>query len=161
MHVDSNKQNVSVVCSLFCWHAPLSLRTFVLSPDHNVSTSYSFHLDAYKFTLKEGCFEVLQTERTLDSSLHSVMAQKFAQIDLVCAKYVTLSQESSQFLADNLKHGTTIAYNTVSSSSRDLRSGSNVWKKYGCYVLTTMHRAHLVRGHLLDDIHIWEQHKLY
>ena len=37
---------------------------------------------------------------------------------------------------------------------KDPNSQPNVWKKYGCYVLTTMHKAHLVRGNLLDDIHM-------
>ena len=144
--------NVSVVCSLFFWHAPLSIRTFVLSPDHDVTASYTFRLDTYKFTLTEGCFEVLQAERKLDSHLHSVMMQNTAQVDLACAKYFTLSWGSAQFLEDNLKSDTTNTDDAV--YLRDPSSRPNVWKKYGCYVLTTMHKAHLVRGNLLDDIHM-------
>ena len=152
LHVNNNKQNVSVVCSLFFWHAPLSIRTFVLSPDHEVTASYTFRLDTYKFTLMEGCFEVLQAERKLDSHLHSVMMQNTAQVDLACAKYFTLSWGSAQFLEDNLKSDTTNTDDAV--YLRDPSSRPNVWKKYGCYVLTTMHKAHLVRGNLLDDIHM-------
>ena len=152
LHVNSNKQNVYVVCSLFFWHAPLSIQTFVLSPDHDITASYTFRLDTYKFTLTEGCFEVLQAERKLDSYLHSVTMQNTAQVDLACAKYFTLSWGSAQFLEDNLKSDTTNKDNAV--YLRDPSSQSNVWKKYGCYVLTTMHKAHLVRGNLLDDIHM-------
>ena len=82
LHVYDNKQNVSVVCCLFFWHVPLSIRTFVLLPDHNVTTSYTFRLDTYKYTLMEGCFEILQAERKLDSYLQSVMTQNTAQVDI-------------------------------------------------------------------------------
>lgn len=31
---------------------------------------------------------------------------------------------------------------------------NGIWKKYGCFVLTNLHKAHLCSDHLLDDIHI-------
>jgi len=31
---------------------------------------------------------------------------------------------------------------------------SVIWKKYGCFALTNLHKAHLSSDHLLDDIHM-------
>ena len=139
------KQQTKCFCSLlFVLLACTPVHTnIVLSPDHDVTPSYTLHLDTYKFILTEGCFEVLQAERKLDSYLHSVMMQN---VDLACAKYFTLSWGSAQFLEDNLKSDTTNTDNAV--YLRDPSSQPNVWKKYRCYVLTTMHKAHL------DDIHM-------
>ena len=152
--MNSNQQNASVVCSVFYWHPPLSLQTFTLTADHDVCTSNSFHLYEYAFTLLEGCFEHLQVEKTLNSNLHSVKVQNVSQIELACAKYITLSHESAQFLEQNLKTDTINIDDKV--SLRDVccaPPNNSEWKKYGCYILTTVHRVHLVGGHLLDDIH--------
>ena len=29
-----------------------------------------------------------------------------------------------------------------------------IWKKYGCFLFTNLHKAHLCTDHLLDDIHM-------
>ena len=75
-----------------------------------------------------------------------------AQVDLVCAKYFTLSWEAAQFLED--KSDATNIDNAAAGCLRDSSSQPSAWRKYGCYVLTAMHKANLVRGNLLDDIHM-------
>ena len=106
LHVDSNKDSILVVCSLFQWHPPLSLQTYVLSADHSMPTASSFRLNEYAFTLSEKCFAILQTEAV--TAIPSMMVQNSLCIDLACAKYVTLTNESSQFLEDKLRNVVTI-----------------------------------------------------
>ena len=44
----------------------------------------------------------------------------------------------------NVKHG------AITTGSKY----NGIWKKYGCLVLTNLHKAHLCADNLLDDIHI-------
>jgi len=152
LHVDSNKDSISVVCFLFQWHPPLSLQTYVLSADHSMPTASSFHLNEYAFTLSENCFAILQTEAV--PAIPSVMMQNSLRIDLACAKYVTLTNESSQFLEDKLRNVVTILNESEDNNNECDSTTTPIWKKLGCYTLTSVHKTQLHRGHLLNDIHI-------
>jgi len=122
----------------------------VLSAEHNVTTATSFRLNEYAFTLSEKCFAILQTEIMAKTS--SVMVQNSLRIDLVCAKYVTLSNESLHFLQDKLRN--VVAISDEDSGNDCDTATAPIWKKIGCYKLTTVHKAQLYRGHLLSDIHV-------
>ena len=108
----------------------LSVQSSVITGKLNLELNAIFHISSHRFNL---CI-------------------LFPCIILGFFLYFTLSWGSAQFLEDNLKSDTTNTDDAV--YLRDPSSQPNVWKKYGCYVLTTMHKAHLVRGNLLDDIHM-------
>ena len=146
--------NVSVVCTWFIWHAPLSLRIFVISPS---STSHHCVINEYAFTLTEGCFELQQME---DCEVDgSIVAQHSNRLKLACSYILIISEESMQFLEENLKQSDDECYVTeAEDSSLNIivgpGKGNAVWKKYGCYQLTVQHRSQLLGNHLLCDIHI-------
>jgi len=150
LNIDSNKDNTSVVCILFHWHPPLSLQSYVLATEHDMTAATIFRLNDYAFTLSEKCFSILQTEEI--PAIPTVMKQNSLWIDLACAKHVTLSNDALQFLEDKLKNVIAIA-DEATSNDNDA-STVPVWKKLGCYTLTSVHKVQLHRGHLLSDIHI-------
>ena len=150
LNIDSNKDNTSVVCTLFHWHPPLSLQSYVLATKHDMNAATIFRLNDYVFTLSEKCFSILQTEEI--PAIPTVMMQNSLRIDLACAKHVTLSNDALQFLEDKLKNVIAIA-DEATSNDNDA-STVPVWKKLGCYTLTSVHKVQLHRGHLLSDIHI-------
>ena len=96
--ISDDTNNVSVVCTWFIWHAPLSLWTFVISPS---STSHHCVINEYAFTLTEGCFELQQMEDCEADG--SIIAQHSNRLKLACSYILIISEESMQFLEENLK----------------------------------------------------------
>ena len=93
IEISSNITNASVVCTWYMWHAPLSLRRFVIS-------SSSCVINEYSFTLTEGCVEIEQME---DCKVHdSIIAQSTDQLKLACSHIFVVSEESMKFLEGNL-----------------------------------------------------------
>ena len=117
--------------------------------------------------MSDRCFKLVQTEKSVDVT-ESVLPKDAAKIQLACAKYITLSDECLLFIQENLSQNLP----TTCSNNPGLQTGNHVmktennktipvsikknkvWKKYGCYQLTSLHKAHLSSDHLLDDIHI-------
>ena len=161
LKLNSVGKNTAVVCAWFTWHIPLPLRTFVLSAN---PTSHFCLINEYAFTLSAGCFEILQTEDIPQSS--SIMGLNTTQVELACAELLTVSEKSMVFLKENLKQTKdnecyaeskkSIANSSITStvSSRTSSRTNAVWRKYGCYTLTMLHKSHLCNGQLLDDYHI-------
>ena len=151
--ISDDTNNVSVVCTWFIWHAPLSLWTFVISPS---STSHHCVINEYAFTLTEGCFELQQMEDCEADG--SIIAQHSNRLKLACSYILIISEESMQFLEENLKRSDDECYVTEAEDcSLNIvgpGKGNGVWKKYGCYQLTVQHRSQLLGNHLLCDIHI-------
>ena len=92
------------------------------------------------------------------------MANDAARTQLMCAKLIMLSKETLLYIEKNILQITS----TYHADSCDLTSLSKVkpentgavatgsknnviWKKYGCFLLTNLHKAHLRSYH---DIHI-------
>ena len=158
-------KNTAVVCAWFTWHIPLSLRTFVFSAN---PTSHYCLINEYAFTLSKGCFDVLHIEGSFeyDHQNSSIMVQNTTQLELVCAKFLTISEESMLFLEENLRRSnrnneccnenTAVTNSSINSmvSSRTTSRTNTIWRKYGCYTLTILHKSHLCSDQLLDDYHI-------
>jgi len=151
---DDGKQ-ISVVCTWFKWHTPLSRGTFNMSPMD--STSNHCRINEYAFTLIEGCFEVDQMQECIVEG--SIFEQNAERLKLVSSNYLIVSKESMQFIEDNLRKEMMecsvidvddVSITTVSKDDME----SVVWKKYGCCKLTIQHRSQLLGGHLLCDIHL-------
>ena len=133
------------------------MQTYVLSANHSMPTASSFHLNEYTFTLSENCFAILQTEAV--AAISSVMVQNSLCIDLACAKYVTLTNESSQFLEDKLRNVVTILNDSEDNNNECDSTTKPIWKRLGCYTLTSVHKTQLHRGHLLSVVllkHYWQ-----
>ena len=65
---------------------------------------------------------------------------KFLHNDLACAKYVTLSNESLQFLEDKLRKFNVVTIADEDSDNEYDATTRPVWKKFGCYTLTSVHK---------------------
>ena len=84
----------------------------------------------------------------------------------MCAKAITLYDKALLFLEETFKQsdedGCSAVENRTSSSSSSSSNGSSkvsaVWRKYGCYILTSLHKCHLCSGQMLDDYHIGAAH---
>ena len=94
-------KGVTVVCSWFSWHPPLSLLSFSLG-NYNANVSRSCLISDYAFTLSRECFELLQTENSIDSVSRSILTNDAAKTQLMCAKLITLSNESLLLIEKNL-----------------------------------------------------------
>ena len=153
INLTTNSKNIGVVCSWFSWHPPLSLQTYSLSSDDR-TTSYSSLVSDYAFTLSDKCFKLIQAEESVDVT-QGVLLKDPAKIQLACAKYITLSEESVLYIQENLL--STCSSNPALQTDKHVMKidkKNKVWKKYGCYQLTNIHKAHLCSDNLLDDIHI-------
>ena len=107
---------------------------------------------------------LLQTETPVDGAPQSILTNDAAKTKLMCAKIITLSSESLLYIEKNLLQIT--SNNDLPSVSKlkldnryAVTTGAKnniIWKKYGCFALTNLHKAHLSIGsdHLLDDIHM-------
>lgn len=154
-------KGVAVVCSWFSWHPPLSLLSFSLG-SNGANVSQSCSISDYAFTLSSECFELLQTENPVDSAPQGILMNDAAKTQLMCAKVITLSNESLLYIEKNLLQITSnsdlVSVSKLKPDNRDAVTTGNksniIWKKYGCFALTNLHKAHLCSDHLLDDIHM-------
>ena len=161
-------KDVGAVCSWFSWHPPLSLQTFSLGIDDR-SLSQSCSIVDYAFTLSDECFQLLQMEKPVDSAPQGILMNDSVNTQLMCAKLITLSNETLSFIEENLQITTRLGsifqadstsickVKPESSGAATVNVGNKsniIWKKYGCFLLTNLHKAHLCTDHLLDDIHI-------
>ena len=112
------------------------------------------------YTLSEGCFDMVKCSQN-DSKSPSIIVHNTSQVELMSAKTITLSDKALLFLEEAFKQsdedGCSVMENRSSSSSNSSNDSSKisaVWRKYGCYTLTALHKCHLCSGQLLDDYHI-------
>ena len=155
----SEGKNVGVVCAWFEWHIPLSLKTFMLSDN---PLPHSCMIEQYAFTLSEGCFE-MEHGSNPDAWKSSIIPHNNRNVELMCAKLLTLSDKAISFLREAFEHKTDdddecyVLNNVVGSSACSSATPSKpiaVWRKYGCYTLTVLHKSRLCSGQLLDDCHM-------
>ena len=156
----SEGKNVGVVCAWFVWRIPLSLQTFMLSDN---PSSHSCMIEQYAFTLSEGCFK-MEHCCNADAWKSSIISHSNRNVELMCAKFLTLSDKAISFLQEAFHKKEDdecyISNNVVGSNTGFACSSATpskevaVWRKYGCYTLTVLHKSRLCSNQLLDDCHI-------
>ena len=157
----SEGKNVGVICAWFVWRIPLSLQTFMLSDN---PSSHSCMIEQYAFTLSEGCFEMEHCSNA-DAWKSSIISHNNRNVKLMCSKLLKLSDKAISFLREAFEHkkefneccvlNNVVGSNTGSACSSATPSKAiAVWRKYGCYTLTVLHKSRLCSGQLLDDCHM-------
>ena len=100
-------------------------------PEHKMITATRVHLNECVYHLRKMLCGFANWNSGYNSQCNGA---KFLHNDLACAKYVTLSNESLQFLEDKLRKFNVVTIADEDSDNEYDATTRPVGKKFGCYI---------------------------